>query len=361
LLLRLKIKGGTRMMNPVSIEHGSGVASILANNPPVNSLSEAVRNGLVAAVDAASISDAEAIMIACEGRTFFSGADISELDQPLKGADLLQFEAACARAGQPILAAMHGHVYGGGVVIGYCADMRVAAPGTRFAMPEIRLGLLATFGGTQILPRLIGIEAATKLLVGATSIDADEAVAIGLIDAIVAQSDFHAFAKSMLKRSPGKRRARKLEWSVHDQKNGAALIQAALDRHTLENPEWQAPLATLSAMKIGFEQGIEKGLSEEARLFEQLKTSRQSAVLRRLFFAERALSKDPPEPSAITALQDAAGPRFDINKEQAQRSAIQALGWAAFGSPDRADAAVVTALNWPIWKADIFLHEPGFL
>jgi hypothetical protein len=92
-----------------------------------------------------------------------------------------------------------------------------------------------------------------------------------------------------------------------------------------------------------------------------LKTSRQSAVLRRLFFAERALSKDPPEPSAITALQDAAGPRFDINKEQAQRSAIQALGWAAFGSPDRADAAVVTALNWPIWKADIFLHEPGFL
>lgn len=344
------------MDSPVQLRRHGAVAVVETDNPPVNALSREVRDGLFAAVGEAARSDAAAILLSCAGRTFFSGADISELDRPLEGAGLLALAEVCAAAPQPVVAALHGSVLGGGVVVAYCADVRIAAPGTRFGLPEVKLGLLATFGGTQFLPRLLGIEAAMDLLLAGEPISADEALKIGLIDAIAA-GDLLAAGLARAAEQPAKRPIAGIDWMEGDLADGAALLDRLEDDVAARAPGWEAPLATIAAVRAGLVGGLEAGLAEEARLFDQLKQSRQSAVLRRLFFAERKLARAGLRDGQVEQLLAASGGPYDPAQELAQRAAIQAIGFEPFGGADVADAAVVRALGWPIWKADLFAHE----
>lgn len=344
------------MNNPVKCMRRGDVGMIVVDNPPVNALSRAVRDGLVVAVNEMAQSDATAILVLCTGRTFFSGADISELDRPLEGAGLLDLAEACAAAPQPVIAAMHGNVLGGGVVIAYCADYRIALPGTRFGLPEVRLGLLATFGGTQFLPRLLGLEAALDLLIGAHSIDAVTALEIGLIDALV-EGDLQTAGLLHANRRTPKRSVAKLGWQTSDLQDGSFLLDRVEAEVHARTPGWEAPLATVAAVRAGLSKGLDVGLAEEARLFESLKASRQSYILRRLFFAERALTRSGFTPEMAECLTKAAGGPFDTAREAEQRKAIRALGVNRFGSAELADAAIVRALDWPIWKADVFAHD----
>jgi enoyl-CoA hydratase/carnithine racemase len=344
------------MDSPVKLRRHGPVAMIETDNPPVNALSRQVRDGLVAAVGEAARSDAAAILLHCAGRTFFSGADISELDRPIEGAGLLALAEACAVAPQPVVAGLHGSVLGGGVVVAYCADVRIAAPGTKFGLPEVKLGLLATFGGTQFLPRLLGLTAAMDLLLGGEPIPADEALRIGMIDGI-AEGDLLAAALARAAEQPAKRPVARLGWQEGDLSEGAALLDRLEGDLAVRAPGWEAPLATIAAVRAGLLGGLEAGLVEEARLFEELKQSRQSAVLRRLFFAERKLARAGLTDQQIELLFAASGGPFDPAREQAQRAAIRAIGAEPFGGADLADAAVVRTLGWPIWKADLFAHE----
>lgn len=328
------------MNAPLSLVRHGTLALIETDNPPVNALAHHVRAALIDAVTEAGRSDADAIIIACKGRTFFSGADIAELDHPVRTPGLLELEEACRLAPQPVIAVMHGSVLGGGMVVAYCADYRIAAPGTIFGMPEVKLGLLATFGGTQFLPRLVGMTAALDLLIGANPIDLATAQAIGFVDAIGTLDSAMAMSSPLQKRPV---RFMQLEPTQ------IALTQ--IDRFAKGlDADWEAPHATLDAARIGVVQGLEAGLAREAELFERLRASRQSRILRRHFFADRALNKIGLAKETVLQLRATGG----------ERQQLRVLGQALIdqdilSSAELVDAAIVRALGWPAWKADVML------
>jgi len=341
---------------PVKLLRSGQFAVIETHNPPVNALSRDVRDGLVNAVDEAGRSDALAIMLHCTGRTFFSGADISELDRPLEGAGLLALAEACAAAPQPVIAALHGSVLGGGVVVAYCADFRIARDDTSFGLPEVKLGLLATFGGTQYLPRLLGLRAALQLLTSGEPIDTKSALAIGLVDGLFSGDPIEA-SLALAADLPPKRPVAQLGWSDSDLADGKDLLDLTEAAVCAQSPGWEAPLATIAAVRMGLVYGLQAGLAEEARLFDLLKMSRQSAILRRLFFAQRRLARTGMSDAQATRLFNAAGGPYSRAREDEQRAALRAIGPEPFGGPELADAAVVRVLGWPIWKADLFAHD----
>ena len=159
------------------------VGVILVNRPPVNAIDVEVRRGVLDAVSAAQ-GDPEihALVLACEGRTFMSGADLTEFDTGVAEPDFRQTLAAVEQSGKPIVASMHGTVLGGGLEIAMACHYRVAQPTTKHGLPEITLGVIPGAGGTQRLPRLIGALPALAAMISAVPLDADAALANGLID-----------------------------------------------------------------------------------------------------------------------------------------------------------------------------------
>ena len=328
------------MTAPVSLVQHGPIARIEIDNPPVNALSHAVRSQLIAAVTEAGHTRAQAIAIVGRGRSFISGADIAELEHPVLAPGLLELEEACRLAPQPVIAVMHGMVLGGGMVVAYCADFRIAAPGTLFGMPEVKLGLLATFGGTQFLPRLVGMPAALKLLIGAEPIDLKEAQQIGFVDAV---GDLEMALKMATQLS--KRPVRNIAAEP------ASVALAAISRYeTALDPEWQAPQATLEAVRVGVESGLEAGLASEAALFESLRASRQSQILRRHFFASRALARLAGRDIVLAELR-----KIGPDRNALRRAAQNMIDSGQLPDPAVADAVIVEALALPAWRADLML------
>ncbi|MFN9544626.1 MAG: enoyl-CoA hydratase/isomerase family protein, partial [Alphaproteobacteria bacterium] len=152
------------------------MAFVEVANPPVNALGLSLRTQLHLELQrASSAREVDAIVLTGAGRLFMSGADISELDQPIEPPGLLDLEAQISRLPMPVIAAMHGPVLGGGLLLALMCDYRVAHVGATFGFPEVKLGLLPTFGGTQIFPRLVGIERASDLITSGRSISAEQA------------------------------------------------------------------------------------------------------------------------------------------------------------------------------------------
>src|ERR1700676_5680040 len=141
------------------------VGVITLNSPPVNALSAAVRDGLAGGMAAAAADAAvKAIVIVCEGRTFIAGADITEFGGAQKGASLFDVQDAMEGSSKPVIAAIHGTALGGGLEVALCAHYRVAVPSARCGLPEVNLGLLPGAGGTQRLPRIVGVEKALEMV-----------------------------------------------------------------------------------------------------------------------------------------------------------------------------------------------------
>ena len=171
---------------PVSYRREGEIAFIEIDNPPVNALSAAVRQGLADAM--ARLADdagARIAVLSCTGRTFVAGADISEFGKPPVAPFLPDVIAAIEASRKPVIAALHGTVLGGGLELALGAHYRVALPGTRMGLPEVTLGLLPGAGGTQRLPRAAGIEAAIDLITSGRQIGAEEALHWGLVDRLV--------------------------------------------------------------------------------------------------------------------------------------------------------------------------------
>src|SRR5688572_14703453 len=145
----------------VRIERDAELALVIVNNPPVNTIDAKVRRGLREAVQQLqSDASVRGVLLHCEGSTFFSGADIGEFSGPPKEEEYRRLFNAIENLPFPVVAAMHGTVLGGGLEIALACHYRIAAPGTRFGLPEVTLGILPGAGGTQRLPRIIGIEKA---------------------------------------------------------------------------------------------------------------------------------------------------------------------------------------------------------
>ena len=177
------------------------VAVVTINSPPVNALSQAVRDGLKRGVEAAEANGAvKAIVIICDGRTFIAGADISEFGKPPAPPALPEALDAMENASKPVIAAIHGTALGGGFEVALTAHYRIAVPSAKCGLPEIKLGIIPGAGGTQRLPRLIGPEKALDVILSGTPFGAREAKEWGVVDELAEEGKLRESAIAYAKR-----------------------------------------------------------------------------------------------------------------------------------------------------------------
>jgi 3-hydroxyacyl-CoA dehydrogenase len=329
---------------PLLRERRGSTLWLTGANGPVNALSQPVRQGLLEGIVAGDADPAVAAMILQgAGRTFFAGADLAELDQGLQSPGLLEFVAACEQTRKPVVAALHGTVFGGGVVVACACDQRMAADDTRFAMPEVALGLLPTFGGTIVLPRLLGLEAALQLIIDGATWDAQRALQAGLVDELVPAQRLRAAAADLADRRPPKRRLR--DATVRREEPSAAAAAFGRRRRALaaSAPGFEAPQVCLDVMEAGLALPMDEALRCEHAAFLRLLQSAQSRRLRRLFLAERRLRRGDFDRAAAAQRLRQAGP----DPRQLRRVAHALLQEGAVPDADTLDALLVASTAAP--------------
>ncbi len=290
-----------------SLSWDGSIALLCIDSPPVNALSLAVREGLLAGLKTAlEAPETDAIVLCCQGRTFFAGADISEFGKPFQNPTLWDVIDAVEGASKPVIAAMHGTVLGGGLEVALACHYRIAAPSCACGLPEVKLGILPGAGGTQRLPRLIGVEAAIDMIVGGDPIDAGTALARGLIDCLASEDglrdDAVAFARRLVAEGGALRRV-----SGDDSKLATAdRLQTLIDQYKSANARkikgLDAPHACLEAMAAACTLPFSEGLALEQRLFDKLVVSPQAAARRHTFFAERQSARIPGVAADVKAM-----------------------------------------------------------
>jgi 3-hydroxyacyl-CoA dehydrogenase len=283
----------------IDLRREGEVAVITIDNPPVNALRHEVRAGLVEALRQIRDDDAvQAAVLTAAGRTFVAGADITEFDKPMQPPGLSEVIEALEATPKPVVAAMHGTPLGGGLELALGCHYRIAAPGTRLGLPEIKLGLLPGAGGTQRLPRLVGVEKALEMIVSGDPIPAKEALALGLIDAIAEGDlvqDGIAFARKVAAQRPLPR-VRDRDDKVAAFRADAARFDEMAGKLLAKKRGLHAPVAAVSAVRGSFELPIEDGLKREREKFSELRAGDQSKAQRYIFFAEREAAKVPDLP-----------------------------------------------------------------
>ena len=277
---------------PISTRRHGDVLIVLSNNPPVNALSTPVRQGLVDAIAEAEADDSvKAVVIACEGQTFFAGADITEFGKPPRNPWLPQVVDTIENCSKPVVAAIHGTALGGGLEVALGCHYRVADKSAKLGTPEVKLGLLPGAGGTQRLPRVAGVRKALEMTATGNPIGARQAFDCGLVDRI-AEGDLIPHAVAFAEEI---RDIRPLCKSSQRQERLAEADPAIFDEFRKENAKkfrgFEAPLKNIEAVKIATEKPYSEGVIEERKLFMELMGGEQSAAQRYFFFAERKASK----------------------------------------------------------------------
>jgi 3-hydroxyacyl-CoA dehydrogenase len=279
-------------MSQVSIERRDGVAVISIDNPPVNALSQAVRDGLMRSIEEAEDDDGvKATVIICTGRTFIAGADIREFGQPPEPPHLPDVVAGIEASAKPVVAAMHGTALGGGLEVALGCHYRMATESASLGLPEVNLGLLPGASGTQRLPRLIGAERALDMMLSGQPLKAQQAFEYGLIDQVCGDDDLRdsaiKFALAQVATGPRRIRDMQVPEVAPDlfEKTDAAIARKT---RGLISPQKIIRLVELST-QVDFDDG----LRTEREFFLECKNSSQSDGLRHAFFAERAVSKVP--------------------------------------------------------------------
>jgi 3-hydroxyacyl-CoA dehydrogenase len=278
-----------------------GVAVITLNNPPVNGLGHSTRAGIVEGLArAASDPAVTAVVITGAGKAFSGGADITEFNTPkaMQEPTLHTVIKEVEKSAKPVVAAIHSVAMGGGLELALGAHYRIAAPGAQIALPEVKLGILPGAGGTQRLPRAIGLEAALNMIVTGAPVMSEKLASSGLFDAM-AQGDLLdeaiAFARKVAdKQGPHPLvRNRKIEHP-----NAEGFLRFSRNTVAAMSKNYPAPLKCVDAIGAGVLQGFEKGLAFERDCFVELVQTPESRALRHAFFGERAASKIPDVPSS---------------------------------------------------------------
>ena len=281
------------MTDPISSHRDGEVLVVVSNNPPVNALGQAVRAGLKREIEAGLADDGvKAIVIRCDGRTFFAGADITEFGKPPQGPSLPETLDAMEASDKPVVAAIHGTALGGGCEVALACHYRVAVPSAKLGLPEVKLGLIPGAAGTQRMPRLVGAEAALPLVVGGDPISAKKAESIGLVDAIVSEDNLEADAVAFARSKIGQPVPRASEGTKNeDGVRNPQLFDDFRRSQARKIRGFDAPNAAIEAVKAAGELPYAEGVKKERELFMKLMTGTQSAAMRHYFFAERAANK----------------------------------------------------------------------
>jgi 3-hydroxyacyl-CoA dehydrogenase len=289
-------------INPVVSLAASGDIAILSiNYPPVNALSQQVRAGVLDGVRQA-IADAQvaAIVLICDGKTFVAGADITEFGKPMVAPGFVEVEDVIEGSPKPVIAAIHGTALGGGLELALCCHYRVAVPSARCGLPEVNLGLLPGAGGTQRLPRLVGVEQALDMVTSGKHIDARSAHAAGLIDELVPEDALRAsavaFARKVVAEGRPLKRVRDLDDKVLAARGKPEIFDAFRKANAKKFRGFLAPEYNIRTIEAAVNQPFDDGLATERKLFVELMTGPQSAAQRYVFFAERQVWKIPDVP-----------------------------------------------------------------
>ena len=287
----------------VVMEQRGAIALILVDNPPVNALSQGVRQGLLEAFQAAAADDAmRGVVLACQGRTFIAGADITEFGKPMQAPSLQEAQAAIEGCPKPVVAAIHGTALGGGLEVAMCAHYRVGAPAARYGQPEVKLGLAPGAGGTQRLPRVTGVAKALAMCAIGDPIGSKEALAEGLIDAIVEGDLVEGairFVEGKVAAGAPLRKIRDREEKLAAARADAGVFEDFRKQIARKTRGFEAPEANVQCIEAAVSLPFEGGLAKESEIFADLMAGRQSAAQRYYFFAEREAAKVPDIPRDI--------------------------------------------------------------
>ena len=278
------------------------VAIVTLNSPPVNALSANVRTGLLEGVTAAEANaDARSILLICEGRTFIAGADITEFGgKGPAGASLTDVQSAMQNASKPVIAAIHGTALGGGLEVALCAHFRVAVPSARCGLPEVNLGLLPGAGGTQRLPRIVGVETALEMMTSGRHVPATESLELGLIDELAEEGALLegaiAFAHKVVEEGRPLRKVDESNEKVEAARGKPEIFEKFRAGIARKARGFLAPEYNVRCIEAAVNEPFAEGLKTEGRLFMELMTGEQSAAQRYSFFAEREVWKIPDVP-----------------------------------------------------------------
>ena len=276
-------------MQSVTTERHDDVLVVIVNNPPVNALSWHVRQGLKDSFEAGIADDGvKAIVLRCDGATFIAGADITEFGKAPQGPDFNAVLNMIELAPKPVVAAIHGTALGGGLETALVCHYRVAVPSAKLGVPEVKLGLLPGAGGTQRLPRVVGIDAAAMMVSSGDPLPAAKAQEMGLVDALAGEdslaADAIAFAQDAIAKGPRPTRDRPITGDT----GAIEKLKAANAR------KWKgfdAPYANLACVEAATRLPFEEGMMFERTEFMKLMGGSQSAAQRHMFFAERQAAK----------------------------------------------------------------------
>jgi 3-hydroxyacyl-CoA dehydrogenase len=278
------------MSEVVSYEVVDGIGVITVDNPPVNALSHAVRQGLLDAIRTAQDDASQAVLIHCAGRTFFAGADITEFGGPQLEPPLPDLLNEIEASDKPVIAALHGTALGGGFETALASHYRIALQSGKVGLPEVKLGLLPGAGGTQRVPRLTSIEATLDLVLSGTPVSADRALELGLVDKVVTDdlySEALSYAKQLVAEGAPLRRTSELDAADADQElfDGYRTNQAKRARNLT------APQRIVDCIEAATNLAFAEGLKRERELFLECMQDPQSKALQYMFFAEREAGK----------------------------------------------------------------------
>ena len=299
-----KTAGGDEMAEQSSVTSlivEDGIAVLTVDSPPVNALGAAVRDGVAAAIrDACGRSDVAAIVLICAGRTFFAGADISEFGKPARGIPLGEMVGVLESATKPVVAAIHGTALGGGLETALGCHYRVAVPSAKVGLPEVKLGLLPGAGGTQRLPRIVGVERALDMITSGTPVGAKAAQEAGLVDEIVPEGSLResaiAFAKRVVAEGRPLTKVRDQNGKVEAVRGKPEIFAEFRRANARKFRGFEAAEGCIEAIEAAVNLPFDEGLAKEREIFLRLMAGTQSKAQRYVFFAEREVRKVPDLP-----------------------------------------------------------------
>src|SRR5438105_6899886 len=294
-----------KLTQSVDLTNRGRVAVLTVDNPPVNALSQHVRKGLHDGIKQAQADGAvQAIVIVCAGRTFIAGADITEFGKPPVEPGLHGVLDMIESSSKPVIAAIHGTALGGGLEVTLACHYRVGVKTARFGLPEVKLGLLPGAGGTQRLPRVVGVQKALHMIVSGDPIGADDALTHGLVDEVV-DGDLTAagvaFAEKVLTEKRPLKKIRDLTDKIAEARGKPEIFAEFRKSVARQIRGFRAPENCIKAVEASVSLPFDEGMKRERELFQELLHSPESKAQRYFFFAEREAAKIPDVPASTPA------------------------------------------------------------
>ena len=288
----------TSINDVTTIEKDGNISIITLNSPPVNALSAPVREGLHKGIsEARNDKETEAIVIICEGRTFIAGADISEFGKEPKGPSLFEVQEFIEDSDKPVIAAIHGTALGGGLEVALTCHYRIAVPSAKCGLPEVNLGLLPGAGGTQRLPRVVGVEKALQMVTSGQHVPAKQCLEMGLVDEISSEDNLRqdsiSFAKKIVSENHPLVKISEMNDKVEAARGNENIFKDFRASIARKARGFLAPEYNIQCIEAAVNKSFTEGIKVERKLFMELVTGTQSAAQRYAFFAQRQVAKIP--------------------------------------------------------------------